>query len=162
MRSPSPAGLRRLQLFKELTWPRSFTVEAICAIPHPVPTHSLASSACMTHLITGSDDGYIRDYDIFAGINGKILLTAPQRHHCGVMEGVMKAAQFRCWWENPADVRNMSQPIEEAPLCAPYSLLMHSDALWALAGTDVRLMISNIYLCSELTLPSKATSTFLQ
>ena len=136
-RPPSPAGLRKLQLLKDLTWPKSFTVEAICAIPHPVPTHSLAASLCMTHLITGSDDGYIRDYDIFSGLNGKVLLSAPQRHHCGVMEGVIKAAQFRYWWENPADLRNFTGPIEDVPLCAPYSMLMHSDALWSLAGTDV-------------------------
>ncbi|KAI0683697.1 WD40-repeat-containing domain protein [Cytidiella melzeri] len=135
-RSPSPAGLRKLQLLQGLTWPRGFTVEAICAIPHPVPTHSLASSLCMTHLITGSDDGYIRDYDIFAGVNGKVLLSAPQRHHCGVMEGVIKAAQIRYWWENPADLKNDTLPTEETPLCAPYSMLMHSDALWSLAGTE--------------------------
>lgn len=94
----------------------------------------------MTHFITGSDDGYIRDYDIFAGVNGKVLLTAPQRHHCGVMEGVIKAAQIRYWWENPSDMRSKGgpQPADDSALCAPYSLLMQSDALWALAGTDVR------------------------
>lgn len=126
-----------MQLLRELTWPRSFTVEAICAIPHPVPTHSLASSLCMTHLLTGSEDGYIRDYDIFSAVNGKVLLTAPQRHHCGVMEGVIKAAQIRYWWENPADLRNAPMPADDTPLCAPHSMLMHSDALWSLAGTDV-------------------------
>ena len=87
--------------------------------------------------VPGSDDGYIRDYDVFAGVNGKVLLTAPQRHHCGVMEGVIKAAQIRCWWENPSDLRNLTLPLEETPLCAPYSMLMQSDALWSLAGTDV-------------------------
>lgn len=90
----------------------------------------------MSHLLTGSDDGYIRDYDIFAGVNGKVYLTAPQRHHCGVMEGLMKAASIRMWWENPAQV-NVPMPMEEVPVCAPYSLLMHSDALWSLAGSEV-------------------------
>lgn len=137
IRSLSPAGLRRQQLISNLVWPRSFQVEAICAIPHPVPTHSLASSLCMTHLITGSDDGYIRDYDIYSSVNGKVLLSAPQRHHCGVMEGVIKAAQLRYWWENPADARNAIGSPDESPLCAPYSMVMQSDALWSLAGTDV-------------------------
>jgi transcriptional activator SPT8 len=89
----------------------------------------------MSHLLTGSEDGYIRDYDIFAGANGKVYLTAPQRHHCGVMEGVIKAVTTRCWWENPGQVL---APPEETPLSAPYSLLMHSDALWSLAGSEVR------------------------
>ena len=90
----------------------------------------------MTHLLTGSDDGYVRDYDIFSAVNGKIFLTAPQRHHCGVMEGLMKAGQIRCWWENPAPVDGPVPP-EEPVLCPVYSLAMHSDALWALAGSDV-------------------------
>ena len=51
----------------------------------------------MTHLLTGSDDGYIRDYDVFAAVNGKVFLTAPQRQHCGVIEGIMKAGQIRYW-----------------------------------------------------------------
>ncbi|KAF8964058.1 WD40-repeat-containing domain protein [Flammula alnicola] len=140
-RSLSPAHLRRKSLAFALDRPpRSFTVEAICAIPHPVPTHALASSACMTHLLTGSDDGYIRDYDIFAAVNSKNFLTAPQRHHSGVVEGLMKSGQLRFWWENPM-FQDASRPGilsgEEEPSLAPvYSLAMHSDALWALAGTD--------------------------
>ncbi|KAH9951464.1 WD40 repeat-like protein [Amylocystis lapponica] len=135
-RSLSPAQIRKSKLLSDLVVPRSFTVEAICAIPHPVPTHCLASSLCMTHLLTGSDDGYIRDYDVFAAVNGKNFLTAPQRHHCGVMEGLMKAGQIKCWWENPLDVMKPNGPIEDSPLCSVYSLALHSDALWALAGSN--------------------------
>ncbi|KZT70148.1 WD40 repeat-like protein [Daedalea quercina L-15889] len=134
-RPASPATLRRNALVASPSYPRSYTVEAICAIPQPVPTHSLAASACMTHLITGSDDGYVRDYDIFSAVNGKNFLTAPQRHHCGVMEGLMKAGQIRCWWENPAPM-DAAAPPEEPVLCPVYSLAMHSDALWSLAGSD--------------------------
>ncbi|KAG6851026.1 hypothetical protein H0H93_004513 [Arthromyces matolae] len=122
----------------------SYTVEAICALPHPVPTHALASSLCMTHLLTGSDDGYIRDYDIFASVNSKIFLTAPQRHHSGVVEGIMKAGQLRYWWENPAlpdpsklgTISGMAESVELPASSPVYSLAMHSDALWTLAGTD--------------------------
>jgi transcriptional activator SPT8 len=93
----------------------------------------------MTHLLTGSDDGYIRDYNIFAAVNGKNFLTTPQRHHCGVVEGIMKAGQIHCWWENPGIKPAGGISIEEdLPLSPVYSLLMHTDALWALAGTNVR------------------------
>ncbi|KAF7355093.1 MT-A70-domain-containing protein [Mycena sanguinolenta] len=143
-RSRSPAYLRKralISLYAEPP-PRSYTVEAICALPHPVPTHALASSACMTHFITGSDDGYIRDYDIFTAVNGKNFLTAPQRHHAGVVEGIMKSGQIRFWWENPApkSIAKVEGPGfgEDEPALSPvYSLAMHSDALWTLAGTDV-------------------------
>lgn len=135
-RSPSPAYLRKAQILANVVSPKSYTVEAVCALPHPVPTHSLASSLCMTHMLTGSEDGYIRDYDIFAGLNGKSFLTAPQRHHCGVVEGLLKSAPLRYWWENPTDVKR-EDSTEEPPLSPVYSLLMQSDALWTLAGTHV-------------------------
>ncbi|KAI6132192.1 WD40 repeat-like protein [Pisolithus croceorrhizus] len=137
--SPSPAEARkRGLLFFPSQSPRSFTVEAVCAIPHPVPTHSLASSFCMSHLLSGSEDGYIRDYDIFTSVNGKITLTAPQRHHCNVVEGNMKAGQIRCWWENPDYLGSqVGYPTAGESLLSPvYSLAMHSDALWALGGTQ--------------------------
>lgn len=138
-RSLSPARIRRNALTFVLDRaPRSYTVEAICAIPHPVPTHALASSSCMTHLLTGSDDGYIRDYDIFSAVNSKNFLTAPQRHHAAVVEGLMKSGQLRCWWENPSSPPELPKLTaeEESGLAPVYSLAMQSDALWALAGTD--------------------------
>ncbi len=113
-------------------------MEAVCAIAHPEPTHALAASRCMSHVLTGSQDGYIRNYDIFAALNGKVFLSAPQRHHCNVVEGTMKAGQLRMWWQNPADATNALNPAEDTVLAPVYSLLLHSDALWALAGTDVR------------------------
>ncbi|KAJ7095147.1 WD40 repeat-like protein [Mycena belliarum] len=141
-RSLSPAYIRRKALFFTGPPPRTYTVEAICALPHPVPTHALASSVCMTHLLTGSDDGYIRNYDIFTAVNGKNFLTAPQRHHAGVVEGIMKSGQIRFWWENLAPLtqgklNGMAFEEEEPALSPVYSLAMHSDALWTLAGSDV-------------------------
>lgn len=85
----------------------------------------------MTHLLTGSEDGYIRDYDIFSAVNGKVLLSAPQRHHAGVVEGILKAGQLRSWWEHPSE-----PPGDE--LSPVHSLAIHGDALWSLAGTNVR------------------------
>lgn len=141
-RALSPAQIRKNALFRPAEkFPRTYTVEAICAIPHPVPTHALAASLCMTHLLTGSDDGYIRNYDIFSAVNSKNFLTAPQRHHSGVVEGIMKSGQLRFWWENPgppAPKTTVIPPEEVQSFLAPvYSLSMHSDALWALAGTNV-------------------------
>jgi transcriptional activator SPT8 len=99
----------------------------------------------MTHLLTGSDDGYIRDYDIFSAVNGKNFLTAQQRHHCGVIEGTMKAGQIRCWWENPVKPPGLGAPPRESRLAPVYSLLMQSDALWALSGSDVSSRIPRLH-----------------
>lgn len=166
-RSPSPVSKRHeaiaapvgLSSFKTRI-PRTYQVEAICALPHPVPTHALACSFDMSHLLTGSDDGYIRDYDIFAAVNSKTFLSAPQRHHAGVVEGLMKAGQLRFWWENPGFnqrrgfVGGQAMPPlgplmeEDAGLAPVYSLLMHSDALWALAGTDVGVEFTQPYIAN--------------
>ncbi|KAF9792221.1 WD40 repeat-like protein [Thelephora terrestris] len=136
-RPPSPAFLRRSSLFPRLPNPKSYTVEAVCALPHPTASYALASSLCMSHMLTGSEDGYIRDYDLFTGLNGKTFLSAPQRHHCNVVEGILKYAPIRFWWENPSDFKR-EEGTEEAhsSLSPVYSLLMQSDALWSLAGTE--------------------------
>lgn len=152
----SPALLRRSKLVPSVLHPRSYTVEAICAIAHPEPTHALAGSTCMTHLLTGSQDGYIRDYDVFAAVNGKTFLTAPQRAHCQVVEGTMKSGQLRTWWENPAAPAGADDIVEDTSRSPATSLAMHSDALWALAGTEVVFIIDFtsmqyklILLCAE-------------
>lgn len=88
----------------------------------------------MTHLVTGSEDGYIRDYDIFTAVNGKVFLTAPQRHHAGVVEGTLKSGQVRSWWENPGT----PAPSADGGRSPVHSLVLHSEALWGLSGTDVR------------------------
>jgi len=118
----------------------------------------------MTHVLTGADDGYIRDYDIFASLNGKTFLSTPQRHHSGVVEGLMKAGQLYCWWENPAvpDSKKLNGTIVDDDLgIAPvYSLTMQSDALWALGGSDVSES-SRIYLISSFQLyPGRAYQSF--
>lgn len=109
----------------------------------------------MSHLLTGSDDGYIRDYDIFATVNGKVTLTAPQRHHCNVVEGNMKSGQVRSWWENPdlANPQNGYPQGSETTGSPVYSMAMHSDALWALGGTSVRAYYPRCHskpLCSVI------------
>jgi transcriptional activator SPT8 len=106
----------------------------------------------MTHLLTGSDDGYVRDYDIFAAVNSKNFLTAPQRHHAGVVEGLMKSGQLRFWWENPTsqDASRMQGFEDESGLAPVYSLAMQSDALWALAGSDVSFHLVILHAPADL------------
>lgn len=105
----------------------------------------------MSHFLSGSEDGYIRDYDIFTALNGKTFLSAPQRHHAGVVEGLMKAGQLYCWWENPSAPSSKKSngttlADDDAGTAPVYSLAMHSDALWALAGSDVRHLYFNIFI----------------
>jgi transcriptional activator SPT8 len=82
----------------------------------------------MTHLLTGSHDGFIRDYDVFAGANGKTVLTAPQRHHAGLADASIKSGVLRSWWENPEG---------ESSLSPVYSMAVQADSLWGLSTTEV-------------------------
>ncbi|KIJ44025.1 hypothetical protein M422DRAFT_208260 [Sphaerobolus stellatus SS14] len=135
-RSLSPAFLRRSLLYPQRIPTKSYTIETVCAMPHPVATHSLASSLCMTHLLTGSEDGYIRDYDVYTACNGKNFLSQPQRQHCGIQEGAIKAPVARMWWDNPLQPPGAMDENPIGPYLSPvYSMLMQSDALWGLSGT---------------------------
>lgn len=137
-RSLSPAFLRRSLLYPQFpVKAKAYAVEVISALPHPVATHSLASSLCLTHLLTGSEDGYIRDYDVYAACNGKNFLSQPQRQHCSIQEGAIKAPVARMWWENPLQPPDQPDDTPVGQTLSPvYSLLMHSDALWGLSGTS--------------------------
>ncbi|KAG8902961.1 Transcription factor spt8 [Tulasnella sp. 403] len=121
------AEKRRAQFTTRAPYPRTYTIEPICALPHPTATHCLAASACMSYLVTGSEDGFVRCYDFFAGVNGKTYLTAPQRHHCGIGEGTMKAGVLKMWWESYGG--------EGEVLSAVHSIVLEGDALWGLSGT---------------------------
>ncbi|KAF8509259.1 WD40-repeat-containing domain protein [Gautieria morchelliformis] len=134
LHSPSPQSRRSLSPAFLRPQVKSYTIETICALPHPVATHSLASSLCMTHLLTGSDDGNIRDYDVFTAGNGKNFLSQPQRQHCGIQEGAIKAPVARMWWENPLQPPGQPDDNPVGQTLSPvYSLLVHSDALWGLS-----------------------------
>ncbi|KAH7107500.1 WD40 repeat-like protein [Auriculariales sp. MPI-PUGE-AT-0066] len=128
--SLSPEQTRKSALFKTVPYSRTYTIEPIAAMPHPVPTHCLAASLCMSHLMTGSEDGFVRDYDLFATCNSKIFLTQPQRTHCGMGDSNIKTGILRFWF----DGLNSTNPAADAQLVPIYSLALHSDALWCLAG----------------------------
>ncbi|KAG8787382.1 Transcription factor spt8 [Serendipita sp. 397] len=152
-RSISPASIRRERLRIPPFQCKSYAIEPVCAIPHPSPTNALAASTCMTHLLTGSDDGYIRIYDLIASVNGRTFLTAPQRSHCGLGDTLMRAGILRCWW--PATTQERYDA-GESP--AVYSLACQSDALWALSGSAN----GEIYLYTVRHEPGKVHYTFTE
>ncbi|KAF8320054.1 WD40 repeat-like protein [Clavulina sp. PMI_390] len=128
--------MRRTQ-FKTAATAKSYTIEPIIALPHPEGTHALAGSACLTHFLTGSEDGFIRDYDIFASANGKNLLTAQQRAYSGLADVNLKAGVLRSWWENgkPINSNGVLAPGTPASRSPVYSMAVQADALWGLSGT---------------------------
>lgn len=105
------------------------------ASPQSTNINALAITPDLRYWMTGGSDGYVRKYDGAATINGKQLLTVAQRHP--FVDSVVKAAVLMSYWENeeptpPASARGAEEHVQ-SPV---YSLAVHSQALWLLAGTE--------------------------
>jgi transcriptional activator SPT8 len=113
--------------------PPHFNIDAVVAIPHPAPVHSLASTACLSYLLTGSQEGFIRAYDIWASVRGDQLLTTQQKTAVGIGE-IAKNGVGRGWWS--VEVPDGEGGRWKEPV---YSLACEADGVFTLAGTMVRL-----------------------
>lgn len=95
----------------------------------------MATTTCSSYLLTGSQDGYIRCYDLWQSLNGGQLLTVAQKAIVGQGEGISKGGVSRGWWSNEIDgivTGSVAKKLEPV-----YSLVCESDGLWALTGTQV-------------------------
>lgn len=157
---PLPPHLQRRALFHppfhpftSQPAPSTFSVEALIAIPHPCATHSLALPSCSSMLLTGSADGHVRVYDLWASANGGVALTSAQKTATGLGEGVSKGGVAKGWWVN-AGAEDEDEDAEgeddgegdgveknkPAPIRKPeavHSMVSQCDALWCLTGTQV-------------------------
>jgi len=139
-RTPSsqipPYQLRRQLFVPSYTSPPStLSIEATIGIPSPTAVHSIATTTCCSYLLTGSQDGYVRCYDLWSSLNGGQMLTVAQKAVVGQGEGISKGGVGRGWWTNEVDGivgGNVGKKLEPV-----YSMLCEGDGLWALCGTQV-------------------------
>ncbi|KAJ3303702.1 Transcription factor spt8 [Kappamyces sp. JEL0829] len=129
---------------------------------HPNPINCLATTRNAKWLFTGSDDGFIRKYDIYGAVHGSTLLTGLQKH--GLVDSIQKArrlllmARLLYSPQKPpafaglnvpgigsADAQqsaalvstiDASLPQEPAKVSPVYSLDVHSEGVWCLSGTE--------------------------
>jgi hypothetical protein len=52
----------------------------VLAAPHATSVNAITATTDMRWVFTGGSDGYIRKFDHFAGMNGKVPLTVAQKH----------------------------------------------------------------------------------
>ena len=71
----------------------------------------------------------------------------------------MKAGQLRSWWENPATA-SPDDIIEDTSRSPVMSMVLHSDALWALAGSEVCGSSKTLRTLSKAYGDSVGISTF--
>lgn len=58
----------------------SYDIVPVLAAPHATSVNAIIATMDMRWVFTGGSDGYIRKFDHFAGMNGKVPLTVAQKH----------------------------------------------------------------------------------
>lgn len=81
--SSSPPRLRRRSppaLQSRADTCSSYDIVPCLAAPHATSVNAITATTDMRWVFTGGSDGYIRKFDHFAGMNGKVPLTVAQKH----------------------------------------------------------------------------------
>lgn len=76
----------------------TYDIVPYVAAPQSTSIHAFCSTPCMKWIFTGGQDGYIRKYDWYASINGKVPLTVAQKHP--FVDSVTRAGVLLSYWEN--------------------------------------------------------------
>jgi len=58
----------------------SYDIVPVLAAPHATSVNAITATTDMRWVFTGGSDGYIRKFDHFASMNGKVPLTVAQKH----------------------------------------------------------------------------------
>lgn len=136
LQSPTTPKFRP-QVRPEALSARLYDIVPTMAAPQATSINALAITPDLRYWMTGGSDGYVRKYDGPGTINGKQLLTVAQRHP--FVDSVTKAGILMSYWENfepPADKGRTGVSDEDKVLSPVYSLAVHSEALWSLAGLE--------------------------
>ncbi|KAI5821269.1 WD40-repeat-containing domain protein [Pyronema omphalodes] len=109
--------------------PQSTSINAFCATP------------CMRWIFTGGSDGYIRRFDWFGSMNGRVPLTVAQRHP--FVDSVTRAGILLSYWENEEPATSTKSSLLHVPdttddlkLSPVYSLAVQNQSLWLLSGLE--------------------------
>ncbi|KAJ9110673.1 hypothetical protein QFC19_001502 [Naganishia cerealis] len=112
--SKTAAQLRRMKILPALVYDpldpptrQTLSLDPTIVIPHPCATYSLAATPCLSYLLTGNQDGYVRSWDFWASANSGSALSAVQRGVANLGEGVNKAGVARGYWKNEAEVEEV-------------------------------------------------------
>ena len=58
----------------------SYDIVPVLAAPHATSVNAITATTDSRWVFTGGSDGYIRKFDHYAGMNGKVPLTVAQKH----------------------------------------------------------------------------------
>ena len=93
----------------------SYDIVPVLAAPHATSVNAITATVDMRWVFTGGSDGYIRKFDHFASMNGKVPLTVAQKHPFvdsvtkvifGHSPTHRKAGVLLSYWENEEPAGN--------------------------------------------------------
>ncbi|KAG5366024.1 Transcription factor SPT8 [Yarrowia sp. B02] len=129
-------GRRPIPLCTNTDKCEGYDIVPYVAAIHSCPVHAIDLSWELKWMFTGGQDGFVRKYDFFASVNGKLPLTVAQRHP--FVDCVTKAGVLTSYWENEQPVYETDikpkDGLYEPKLSCVYSLAAHSRCLWLLSG----------------------------
>ncbi|QSL65851.1 hypothetical protein MERGE_000130 [Pneumocystis wakefieldiae] len=114
----------------------SYDIIPTFTAPHSTSINIITATSCMRWIFTGGNDGYIRKFDFFSSINGKIPLTVAQRQP--FVDSVVNAGVLLSYWENNDSQNSLTSISTDSyhKLSPVYCLAVNKQALWMLSGID--------------------------
>ena len=106
-----------------------FDIIPCMAAPHSTSINVICGTSCSRWIFTGGEDGYIRKFDLYASMNGKVSLTVAQRHP--FVDSVVRAGVLLNYWENEDTSDSGGNRASNV-----FALACQSDGLWLLSGVE--------------------------
>jgi transcriptional activator SPT8 len=119
----------------------TYDIVPYVAAPQSTSINAFTATPCMRWIFTGGSDGYIRKFDWFGSMNGRVPLTVAQKHP--FVDSVTRAGILLSYWENEEPAHkggflHVPETTDDLKLSPVYSLAVQSQALWLLSGLEVR------------------------
>ncbi|KAK9464000.1 WD40-repeat-containing domain protein [Lipomyces oligophaga] len=119
----------------------SYDIAPYVAAPMSTSINCVDLPQSMRWIFTGGQDGFIRKFDFFASINGKLALTVAQKHPFA--DSITKASVLLSYWENeipyeypPDEAITGQDQLPDMKTSPVYAMAVQSQSLWLLAGLE--------------------------
>ncbi|KAK9237533.1 WD40-repeat-containing domain protein [Lipomyces kononenkoae] len=118
----------------------SYDIAPYVAAPMSTSINCMDLPQSMRWLFTGGQDGFIRKFDFYQSVNGKLPLTVAQKHPFA--DTITKAGVLVSYWENEAPLepdliaatgRSEEHDMKVSPV---YALAVQSQCLWLVSGLE--------------------------
>ncbi|KAK9259845.1 WD40-repeat-containing domain protein [Lipomyces tetrasporus] len=118
----------------------SYDIAPYVAAPMSTSINCMDLPQSMRWIFTGGQDGFIRKFDFYQSVNGKLPLTVAQKHPFA--DSITKAGVLVSYWENEVpvepDLTTVTGPPDEhdMKISPVYALAVQSQCLWLVSGLE--------------------------